>query len=149
MGTGNETLFASAEDAYGRDQGLKQPLFFCSNCGYFGAHFRIRKRFCPLLRKIQESHLAYPQVFGENFIKMATFCPLCPLSYPKAATEKPSIYAGLRGLWPLCPPFSLFNCDKKFKKYKEVCKKPGQSGHLRIRKIFFTSFSRQFYLSCL
>ena len=77
---------------------------------------------------------------------MATFCPLCPLSYPKAATEKPSIYAGLRGLWPLCPPFSLFNCDKKIKKYKEVCKKPGQSGHLRIRKTFLRVLGGDFML---
>nr|DAK52980.1 MAG TPA: Radical SAM superfamily [Caudoviricetes sp.] len=34
------------------------------------------------------------------------FCPLCPLLKTKVGSEKPSIYAGLRGFCPLSHFFS-------------------------------------------
>jgi len=51
--------------------------------------------------------------FGQFSAHLPT---LCPLLKTKPGSEKPSVYAGLRGFCPLSHLFLLFNCDKKIKK---------------------------------
>jgi hypothetical protein len=51
------------------------------------------------------------RVFGQICGHLPGFCPLLK---SKVATQKPSVYAGLRAFCPLSHFFLLISCDKKF-----------------------------------